>query len=108
MARKHWPLSGERAGTLTRQTGLIVMDLHVPKNDGMEVLQEIRGNAELADLPVPVLSSAVSPEEKSNIAAFRATCFMTKPSDRAAFINVGQITKQMALAAKASTAEAAS
>src|SRR5216684_5454517 len=42
------------------QPGLIVMDLHLPKNDGMEVLQEIRGNAEFADLPVAVLSASVS------------------------------------------------
>ena len=86
------------------QPGLIVMDLHLPKNDGMEVLEEIRGNAEFADLPVAVLSSSVSPEEKRNIAALRATCLITKPSDLDAFLSVGERIKQMALEGKASGA----
>jgi chemotaxis family two-component system response regulator Rcp1 len=84
------------------QPGLIVMDLHLPKNDGMEVLEEIRGNAEFADLPVAVLSSSVSPEEKNSIAALRATCLIPKPSNLDAFLNVGERIKQMALERNAS------
>jgi chemotaxis family two-component system response regulator Rcp1 len=86
------------------QPGLIVMDLHLPKNDAMEVLEEIRGNAEFTDLPVAVLSSSVSPEEKVSIAALRATCLITKPSDLDAFLSVGERIKQMALEGKVSGA----
>lgn len=85
------------------QPGLIVMDLHLPKNDGMEVLKEIRGNAEFADIPVAVLSSCVSPEVKSSIAAFRATCLIPKPSNLDAFLNVGERIKQTSLEGKASS-----
>jgi len=90
------------------QPGLIVMDLHLPKNDGMEVLKELRGNAEFADLPVAVLSSSVSPEEKSEVAAFKATCYITKPGDLAEFLKVGKRIKQMALAGNAHGAGAGS
>jgi CheY-like chemotaxis protein len=84
-----------------RPPALIVMDLHVPKEDGIEILKAIRSNAELADLPVAVLSSSVSPEEKKRVAAFNAT-FISKPGDLDAFLNLGRRIKQMALAAKAS------
>ena len=80
------------------------MDLHLPKNDGMEVLEELRGNAEFADLPVAVLSSCVSPEEKRSIAAFGATCLIPKPGNLDAFLIVGEKIKQMALEGKARAA----
>ena len=83
------------------QPGLIVMDLHLPKNDGMEVLEELRGKAEFADLPVAVLSSCLSPAERRSIAAFRATCLIPKPSNLDAFLIVGERIKQMALEVKA-------
>ena len=70
----------------TAQPSLIVMDLHLPKNDGMEILEEIHGNAEFANLPVVVLSSCLSPNEQSSIAAFKATCLIMKPSDLDAFL----------------------
>ena len=55
-----------------------------------------------ADVPVAVLSSCVSPEEKRSIAAFRSTCLVPKPSNLDAFLIVGQRIKQMALERKAS------
>jgi len=82
------------------QPGLIVMDLHLPKNNGIEVLEEIRGNSEFTGLPVAVLSSSVSPEEESGIAAQRATCLITKPTDLDAFLHLGERIKQMALEGK--------
>ena len=56
----------------------------------MEVLQEIRGSKEFADLPVAVLSSCVSPEEKNRIDAFGKTCIITKPGNLDGFLNVGK------------------
>lgn len=80
----------------SRHPELIVMDLHLPKHDGMEILQEIRRSPEFADLPVAVLSSFVSPEEKTRVAAFRGTCFITKPSDLNEFLKVGKRIRQLA------------
>ena len=88
--------------------GVIVMDLHLSKSDGMEILEEIRGSAAFADLPAVVLSSSVSPEEKSKVAAFRGTCFVPKPQDLDEFSKVGKIIRQMAAAGKASGAVATS
>jgi len=91
----------------TRHPELIVMDLHLPKHDGMEILQEIRSSAEFADLPVAILSSSVSPEEKRAVAAFSGTCFITKPSDLKEFLKVGKRIRQLAQEGKEDRARAA-
>ncbi|MGH9353338.1 MAG: response regulator, partial [Terriglobia bacterium] len=44
-----------------RQPALIVMDLHLPKEDGIEILKELRRSAAFSDVPVAILSSSVSP-----------------------------------------------
>jgi len=70
----------------TRPPGLIVMVRHLPKHGGMEVLEEIRGNAEFADLLVVVLSSSVLPEEKNRVTALKQICFISKPLDLDGFM----------------------
>src|SRR5713226_4380169 len=41
-----------------KQPKVIVLDLNLPRSSGIEVLKEIRGNAEFADLPVAVFTSS--------------------------------------------------
>jgi chemotaxis family two-component system response regulator Rcp1 len=91
----------------TRKLQLIVMDLHLPKHDGIEVLREIRKSEEFADLPVAILSASVSPEERNTVEALRRTCFITKPLDLEGFLNVGKRIKQLALEGKKERARAA-
>jgi CheY-like chemotaxis protein len=91
-------IRGEGAHTdAKRPLRLIVMDLHLPKHDGLEILQELRSSAEFANLPVAFLSSSVSPEEKQRVAAFSGTCFITKPTVLKEFLKVGRRIKQLAL-----------
>jgi chemotaxis family two-component system response regulator Rcp1 len=67
---------------------LIVLDLNLPKRDGTEVLQVIRGSEGLKGLPVAVLSS--SPMDvirgKVNGAKVEADCYFTKPMDIDSFV----------------------
>jgi CheY-like chemotaxis protein len=77
-----------------RQPALIVMDLHLPKEDGIEILKELRWSAAFSDVPVAILSSSVSPEERNRVAAFEDTSFITKPNDLDAFLNVGRRIKE--------------
>jgi chemotaxis family two-component system response regulator Rcp1 len=77
------------------QPDLIVMDLHLPKNDGLEVLEEIRKNPEFNNLLVAVLSSSVSPEEKNSVAAFERTCFIRKPLDLNGFMTVATTIRRL-------------
>lgn len=80
-----------RQGRYARSAGtdLIVMDLHLPKRGGVEILTAIRGSAEFADVPVVILTGSESPEERRSVDVFRATCFLQKPRDLEELSHVG-------------------
>src|SRR4051812_20488318 len=43
---------------------LILLDLNLPKHDGIEVLQHVRQNQRLASVPVILLTSSDSPKDR--------------------------------------------
>jgi CheY-like chemotaxis protein len=57
-----------------------VIDLNLPKNDGIEILEAIRSNPALTGMPVLILSSSPSPRDISRVSAFPNTQYLTKPS----------------------------
>lgn len=64
---------------------VVLLDLHLPKIDGLEVLRRIRGDARTRLLPVVVLSS--SDEENDRIKSYHlgANSYVCKPVEFAAF-----------------------
>lgn len=58
---------------------LIILDLHVPKNDGLTILGEIRANNELANVPVAVVTTVASPSEKARVLESGVSLYRTKP-----------------------------
>lgn len=84
----------------TPRPDLIVMDLHLPKNDGMEVLEEIRRIPEFSNLPVAILSSSVSPEEKHRVAALEGI-FISKPLDLDGYVTLASTIKMLAFEGRA-------
>jgi two-component system, response regulator len=65
---------------------LVLLDLKLPKIDGLAVLKEIRGNDATRRLPVVVLTS--SNEDRDIIASYDlgANSFVRKPVDFAQFV----------------------
>lgn len=58
---------------------LILLDLHLPFHNGLEVLWEIRNSDELRPVPVVVLTSSDDPEDKTQCAAHEVDGFLKKP-----------------------------
>jgi len=60
---------------------IVLLDLRLPKIDGLEVLKTIRTSEELKKLPVVIFST--SERERDMLAAFRyqANCYLVKPVD---------------------------
>lgn len=58
---------------------LMLLDLKLPKIDGLDVLQHIRKHDELRALPVVVLSSSREPSDVSRAYALGANSFIVKP-----------------------------
>ena len=71
-----------------KSPGIIFLDLNLPKKSGHEVLAEIKSDPQLRRIPVVVMSS--SEDQEDIVAAYdqHANCFITKPSDLDAYMNV--------------------
>jgi two-component system, response regulator len=60
---------------------LVLLDLKMPRMDGLEVLRRIRADEAAAELPVVVLTSSERPEDREAAVAAGATWFVCKPLD---------------------------
>ena len=66
---------------------VLLLDLKLPKIDGLEVLQHIRSDDKLKMIPVVVLTS--SREERDMVASYKlgANAYVVKPVDFHEFVN---------------------
>jgi two-component system, chemotaxis family, response regulator Rcp1 len=77
---------------------LVVLDLNLPKSDGGDVLKCLRETPDYAHVPVVVLTSSDSPRDRKTAESLGANCFITKPSDLDAFLNLGRRLMSVAAA----------
>ena len=75
----------------TLKPDLVILDLNLPKRDGLEVLQLIRITDYLYGLPVVMLSSSPEDVVKAKIANanMEAELYLTKPSSVSDFLAIG-------------------
>lgn len=66
---------------------LILLDLNLPKKNGLEVLKEIKTDPDLQTIPVIVLTGSKSEVDILKSYQLHANCFITKPVDYAEFLN---------------------
>lgn len=69
---------------------LILLDLNLPKKDGREVLEEIKGDPDLRRIPVVILSISQAEDDIIRTYDLHANCYITKPVDLDKFIGVVQ------------------
>jgi CheY-like chemotaxis protein len=74
---------------------LTVLDLNLPKNDGVEVLQAMRASPVFGSAPIAVLSSSASPRERARIEQFGVGRYITKPADLDEYMRIGFILKEL-------------
>lgn len=67
---------------------VVLLDLNLPKKDGRQVLQEIKGDEALRTIPVVILTSSEAERDISGAYALQANCYITKPVDLDQFITV--------------------
>ena len=67
---------------------LILLDLNLPRKDGREVLEEIKGDPFLRNIPVVVLTSSQADDDIACVYDLHANCYVTKPMDLDQFIRV--------------------
>jgi CheY-like chemotaxis protein len=62
---------------------LILLDLKMPKVNGLEVLEQLKGDDLLRTIPTVVLSSSERPEDVSETYRLGGNCYVTKPGSAA-------------------------
>lgn len=67
---------------------LVLLDLKMPKVDGIEVLRQLKADASMRSIPVVVMTS--SNEERDVVESYRlgVNSYIVKPVDFAAFLEV--------------------
>jgi two-component system, chemotaxis family, response regulator Rcp1 len=65
----------------SEQPDLILLDLNMPKKPGLEVLEEIKSDPKLKDIPVVVLTNSKLDTDVRKAYESRANFYMVKPTD---------------------------
>jgi CheY-like chemotaxis protein len=75
------------AGRTSENPAVLLLDLKLPKVDGLEVLQQIKSEEKLRMIPVVVLTS--SREERDMVASYKlgVNAYVVKPVDFHEFVN---------------------
>jgi chemotaxis family two-component system response regulator Rcp1 len=64
---------------------LVILDLNLPKKDGRAVLQEVKSDPELRDIPVVIFSSSQANDDIVRSYQLGANCYVSKPGDLKAY-----------------------
>lgn len=67
---------------------LILLDLNLPRKNGLEVLAEIKRDEDLKRIPVVVLTTSKAEQDIIKSYNCHANCFITKPVDLDQFVAV--------------------
>ena len=78
----------------TKRPGLILMDINMPKKNGLETLDEIRHDPSLASLPIVMLTMSDREEDIVQAYASGACSYVRKPLE---FIKFQRVVEQFAI-----------
>lgn len=81
---------------------LVIVDLNLPKRDGIEVLEKMRSTSALDQIPIVVFTTSDSPREKETIRRIGITAYIRKPTDLDGFLAVGGTIQKLLKAGPAS------
>ena len=68
-----------RTNKIPKERRLILLDLNMPKMNGIEFLEELRGDPELTSIPVVVLTTSNDDQDKLDAYKFNVAGYLLKP-----------------------------
>jgi chemotaxis family two-component system response regulator Rcp1 len=69
---------------------LVLLDLNLPKVDGLEVLEQVKNDESLRRIPIVVLTSSEAEEDIVQSYEQHTNAYLTKPIDPGEFVDVIQ------------------
>jgi CheY-like chemotaxis protein len=91
-AYRYWDQAFEPASGCP---ALVLLDLNLPKRNGLEVLERIRRHTECRNLPVVIMSSSTSPAEVQRARDLGIAHYFRKPSNFADFLKIGAVIQSL-------------
>jgi CheY-like chemotaxis protein len=83
---------------------LILLDLNLPKHDGIEILKRVRRHRRLDSVPVIVLTSSDSPKDRMSAMQLGITRYLRKASSLEEVMAIGAIINEVLAATAMSSA----
>lgn len=69
---------------------LVLLDLRLPKVDGLEVLRQIKDSEDLRSIPVVILTTSAAEQDMAKAAQHHANSYVLKPVDFGRFAEMMQ------------------
>ncbi|MCU1339186.1 MAG: response regulator receiver protein [Bryobacterales bacterium] len=73
---------------------LVLLDLNVPRVDGIEILRQLRSGSHCKRTPVIVVTSSTAEADRAAVEYLGADAYFQKPKDLAAYMALGQLIKR--------------
>jgi len=74
-----------RRALAERRPDLLLLDVQIPGGGGEAVIREVRGRADLADLPIVAVTSLAMPGDRERLLSIGFQGYLSKPIDTRTF-----------------------
>lgn len=74
---------------------LMLLDMHLPKRDGEEILRRLRSTNHHAQTPVIVMTASDAPRDHAQAKKHAAMHYFSKPSSLAEFMQLGVVVRDL-------------
>jgi CheY-like chemotaxis protein len=81
-------LKGEGPHRISGKAYLLLLDIRMPRVDGLDVLRQIKKDSELSKLPVIMVTTTDDPREVNHCHELGCSIYVTKPVDYERFVDV--------------------
>ena len=74
---------------------MALLDLNLPKRDGIEILKRIRQSSICGSIPVVIVTSSDSPRDRAAAERLGANRYFRKPTDYDEYLKLGKILEEL-------------
>jgi CheY-like chemotaxis protein len=74
---------------------LILLDLNLPRRTGLEILKRLQNSSRCGRIPVIVVTSSDSRQDREEAAQLGATRYFRKPANYDEFLKLGEVLRQV-------------
>ena len=74
---------------------LVLLDLNLPKVNGVQILSRLRHTPAFAETPVIVITSSDSPADRERALSLGANVYFRKPTDLDSFMQFGRVVEEL-------------